>query len=160
VFSDRLKVMKKIQFKKLLAAILLCEGVGLIGSFFTISAIPSWYLFLNKPFFSPPNWLFGPVWTLLYLLMGISLYWIWVKKPQVLKIFWLQLFLNGIWTPIFFGLRSPLLGLLIILFLLLAIILTIKTFYKIYPPAGLILIPYLAWVSFATLLNLGILLLN
>ncbi len=142
----------------------LCLGTGLLGSFFTFSAIPEWYQTLNKPFFSPPNWLFGPVWTVLYIFMGISLYLIWDSKgkgkSKALKIFWIQLFLNAIWSIIFFGMRNPGLALIDIVALWIAIILTIKSFYKISKPAAYLLIPYLLWVSFAAILNYSIWILN
>lgn len=151
---------------KLSVAVIGCELVGIIGSVFTVSAIPNWYSSLNKPFFSPPNWLFGPVWTLFYLFMGISLYLIWqqgVQKKKIktaLKYFFIQLALNFVWTPIFFGLKSPALALIVIIAMLVFIVLTIKKFYPINNWAAYLLIPYLAWVSFATILNASIVLLN
>ena len=152
--------MKKIQIGKLLIAVLICEGVGILGSFTTISSIQNWYQFLNKPPFNPPSWIFGPVWKFLYLLMGISLYMIWARKGKHLTFFWIQLILNAIWSFLFFGLHSPTLALIDIVVLLIAIIITIKAFYKIYKLAGLILLPYLVWVSFATILNFYIWRLN
>lgn len=143
----------------LIFSIGLCLGVGIIGSFFTVSAIPSWYATLNKPIFSPPNWVFGPVWTVLYVFMGISLYLVWQKK-NVPSIFWIQLILNAAWSIIFFGWHNPLLALVDIVVLWIAIILTIKAFYKINKLAANLLIPYLLWVSFAIILNLFIVLLN
>jgi tryptophan-rich sensory protein len=150
---------------KLIISIIGCELVGIIGTIFTVQAIPTWYTSLNKPSFSPPNWLFGPVWTLLYFLMGISFFLIWRMnpKPQVTrakKIFFVQLALNFIWTPIFFGLRSPLLGLITILLMLFFILLTLKNFYSLSKPAFYLLIPYLVWVSFATILNAAIVSIN
>ncbi len=145
---------------KLVSSIILCELAGIIGSFFTISAISNWYIYLNKPSFSPPNYLFGPVWTTLYFLMGVSLYLVWQKKKKVPSIFWVQLFLNAIWSILFFGLKSPILGLLDIIFLLIAIVLTVKSFYKSSKAAAFLLLPYLAWVTFATVLNFSIWILN
>lgn len=151
---------------KLLISIIGCELVGILGTPFTTAAIPTWYATLNKPFFAPPNWLFGPAWTLLYFLMGISFYLIWKqnaksKKVQIAKKFFLvQLFLNFIWSPIFFGLRSPLLGLVVIIILWALIITTIYKFYPLSKWAAYLLIPYLLWVTFATTLNGAILLLN
>ncbi len=150
----------KLQIGKLITSIIICEGVGILGSFITVSSIQTWYQFLNKPFFNPPSWIFGPVWTILYLLMGFSLYLIWIRNRRKLTIFWIQLGLNAAWSFLFFGLHSPLLAFIDILVLLITIIITIKTFYKIYAPAGLILLPYLAWVGFATILNFSILILN
>lgn len=144
---------------KLIFSIGLCLGVGFLGSFFTVSSIPTWYATLNKPFFSPPNWIFGPVWTILYILMGYSLYLVWVKRV-VPTVFWIQLFLNFIWSIIFFGMQNPTLALLNIIVLWTAIFLTIKSFHRINKLAGQMLIPYLLWVTFASLLNLSIVLLN
>lgn len=144
---------------KLIFSVGLCLGIGVLGSFFTVSSIPDWYVTLEKPFFSPPNWLFGPVWTILYIMMGISLYLIWIKK-KVPSIFWVQLTLNAVWSIIFFGLRNPTLALVDILALWIAIVLTIKSLYKINKPSAYLLYPYIAWVSFAVLLNLFIVLLN
>jgi len=153
---------------KLIACILACELAGIIGSVFTISAIPAWYSALNKPFFSPPNWLFAPAWTLLYLLMGISLYLVWesyhgFKKAQVLralKIFAVQLALNVLWSIAFFGLKSPLAGLIVIALLWLSILASILAFNKIDKRTALLLIPYILWVSFAALLNAAVFFLN
>lgn len=158
--------MKIPNLLKLLISIVFCMSAGIIGSFFTISSIPNWYMNLNKPIFAPPNWLFGPVWTLLYILMGISLYLVWIKlesnpnSKKAIKIFLLQLGLNFIWTPVFFGLRSPLFGLLIIIALLISIVVTMKSFFTISKVAMYLLIPYLLWVSFATILNAAIYWLN
>lgn len=151
---------------KLIISVIGCELVGLLGTPFTISAIPTWYATLNKPFFAPPNWIFGPVWTLLYFLMGVAFYLIWKqgwdkKKVKTAGQFFLaQLAFNFIWTPIFFGLRSPTLGLIIIAAMWILIFMTIKKFYPLSRWAAYLLMPYLFWVSFATLLNASIVLLN
>lgn len=143
---------------KLIISIIICQLAGIIGSFFTVSSIPEWYSTLQKPFFNPPNWLFGPVWTLLYFMMGISLYLIWVNKDQLEKkviiIFGTQLFLNTIWPIIFFGLKTPFWALIEIIFLWIAILLTIIESYQISKKAAYLLVPYLLWVSFAAILNL------
>jgi benzodiazapine receptor len=151
---------------KLAASIALCQMAGLIGSLFTFPAIPTWYAHLNKPFFSPPNWVFGPVWTILYILMGISFFIIWsskakksVKKYAVI-LFLIQLGLNSLWSLIFFGLKNPFLALIEIGVLWLMIYETIIKFAKINQAASRLLCPYLAWVSFASLLNLSVWLLN
>jgi len=144
---------------KLILSIGICLGAGILGSFFTVSSIPNWYVTLNKPFFSPPNWVFGPVWTILYILMGYSLYLVW-KKKKVPSVFWLQLILNASWSIIFFGMKNPGLALIDIALLWVAIVLTIKSFYKISKSAAYLLIPYLLWVSFASILNISIWLLN
>ena len=151
---------------KLFISILICELVGILGTPFTMSAIPEWYSTLNKPFFSPPNWLFGPVWTLLYLMMGISFYLIWKQnwKTKELKTaglyFFAQLFLNFIWSPVFFGLRNPVLGLVVIVALWFVLLVTMKKFYSLSRNAFYLLVPYLVWVSFATALNFAIVVLN
>lgn len=158
-----------INFKilgKVFICAVICLTVGGISGFITRAAIPTWYVTLNKPFFTPPNELFGPVWTLLYTLMGIAagLIWskgshhIWVKTA--LYFFAAQLVVNALWSIVFFGMRSPGLGLLTIGILLLLILKTIQWFSIIYRPAAYLLYPYLAWVGFASLLNMSIYLLN
>ncbi|MBI2601065.1 tryptophan-rich sensory protein [Candidatus Daviesbacteria bacterium] len=157
-----------INIPKLILSISLCLGAGIIGSFFTVSSIPTWYATLNKPSFSPPNWVFGPVWTILYILMGISLYLVWTKKNPLITlramgvpaIFWVQLILNTTWSILFFGTENPTLALFDVVALWIAILLTIKSFYKISKLAAYLLYPYLAWVTFAALLNLSIVILN
>ncbi len=151
---------------KAIFAILLCLTAGGIGSAFTTPAIPGWYATLAKPSFSPPNWIFAPAWTLLYILMGLAAALVWQKglqNPQVrtaLVAFLVQLILNMVWSVLFFGLRSPLYGLVDILFLWTMILVTIARFSKVSTPAAALLIPYILWVTFATGLNLGIFLLN
>jgi benzodiazapine receptor len=142
----------------------ICQLAGVIGSVFTASTVSTWYSTLIKPSFTPPSWLFGPIWILLYFLMGTSLYLLWQNKAKVKKksliIFGIQLILNVCWSFLFFGLKSPLYGLIGILFLLAAIILTIAFSYRVSLYAVIALIPYLVWVSFATILNYVILSLN
>ena len=142
----------------------ICQLAGVIGSVFTASTVSTWYSTLIKPSFTPPSWLFGPIWILLYFLMGTSLYLLWQNKAKDQKksliIFGIQLILNVCWSFLFFGLKSPLYGLIGILFLLAAIILTIAFSYRISLHAVIALIPYLVWVSFATILNYAILSLN
>lgn len=152
----------RIEYLKLFLCIFVCLVAGFIGSIFTTSSIPTWYASLNKPFFSPPNWLFGPVWTLLYVLMGVSLYMILQKKKSkpALVIFGVQLMLNIIWPIIFFGLKNPLLAFVEIVALWTAILLTILKFRKISRTAAYILIPYICWVTFAAILNISIFILN
>jgi tryptophan-rich sensory protein len=159
--------MKPVNIIKLVVSCAVPFLVGLMGSLFTTAdTLGNWYADLNKPFFNPPNWIFGPVWTTLYIMMGISAYLVWQKDINskavriVLACFIVQLFLNAIWTPLFFGLHSPLLGLIDIVLLLNAIIVTIFAFFQISRIAALLLIPYLAWVSFATVLNASLYLLN
>lgn len=151
---------------KALFCILLCLSAGGIGSAFTFSAIPEWYSTLQKPALSPPNWVFAPVWTVLYVLMGLAASIVWQKGLRDRKIraalvlFLVQLMLNTLWSWFFFGLRSPLYGLIDILFLWAMILVTIARFFRISVPAGLLMVPYLLWVTFASGLNLGIFLLN
>jgi translocator protein len=151
---------------KLIASILLCLSAGIIGSIFTVQNIPTWYTNLIKPVFSPPNWIFAPVWTTLYILMGIALYLIWEKgfkkekNKQAIIIFMIQLGLNTIWSLVFFSAHLLLTSYIVIVLLWLTIILTINKFLKISKIAGLLLTPYILWVTFASFLNLAIYLLN
>ncbi|MCX7973710.1 MAG: tryptophan-rich sensory protein [Candidatus Aminicenantes bacterium] len=151
---------------KLIVSLILCQLAGIIGSFFTRPAIPTWYQTLNKPNFTPPNWLFGPVWISLYILMGLSLFLIWRKKPQngrinsAFAIFFIQLILNAFWSIAFFGFRSPLFGLVIIILLWIGLLLTIIQFARLSFAASVLLWPYFLWVNFASLLNFSIWLLN
>lgn len=151
---------------KMIVSILIPQVIGGLGAFFTAPAIPSWYATLKKPFFQPPNWLFGPVWTILYLLMGVSFYLIWTKTEdqasfnQARNVFILQLALNFLWSALFFGLKSPGLALLEIIYLWLVILVNLVVFFRLSRPAGLLFVPYLAWVSFASILNLSVFLLN
>ncbi len=147
---------------KLVIAIIFCELAGVLGSVFTAPAINSWYVSLAKPSFNPPNWVFGPVWTALFLLMGIALFLVWNSKShgQSLRVFVLQLILNVFWTVIFFGLENPSLALIEIGLLWLSIIWTVMEFQKVSKTAAYLLLPYLFWVSFAAVLNFSIVLLN
>ncbi len=151
---------------KLLVSIAACQCAGLIGSVFTMPAIPTWYATLQKPSFTPPNWLFTPAWGTLYLLMGISAFLIWRRgladKPVkiALMVFAIQLILNTLWSVAFFGFESPLSGVIVIIVLWLAILLTILRFSKISSVAAILLLPYLLWVSFASVLNISIWVLN
>jgi benzodiazapine receptor len=151
----------RIQYPKLIAAIIICQLAGIVGSFFTISSIPTWYAQLNKPTFNPPNWVFGPAWVVLFLLMGISLYLIWTRGVKgVVTVFGIQLFLNIIWSILFFGLRSPFLAFIEIIALWIMILFTIILSYKVSRAAAYLMVPYLLWVSFAAVLNFYILSLN
>jgi tryptophan-rich sensory protein len=182
-----------MRYKNILLLVLfigLCILAGLIGSFFTASAIPTWYASLNKPLFNPPNYLSGPVWTVLYIMMGISLFFVFAKyrsrkerleinikkwknnqKAMLLKkkisfakaaivIFAVQLVLNTLWSIIFFGLKMPGFAFFEIVLMWVFIFATIIMFYKVSKPAAYFLIPYLCWVSFATVLNYLIWVLN
>lgn len=151
---------------KLFISIVICEAAGLVVLPLTIKAIPGWYAGLNKPFFSPPNWIFGPVWSTLYLLMGISVYLIWSKglttqKQRMALIFFsIQLFFNFLWSILFFGLKSPTLALIDIVLLWLAILITMIKFEKSSKFAAYLFLPYFFWVSFALILNFSIVRLN
>ncbi len=159
---------------KLLLAILICQAAGILGMFATQSSVDSWYQTLEKPWFTPPDWLFGPVWILLYTLMGIALYLIWqnrkvktnrgVHDNQYFKssliFFYLQLFLNALWSYVFFYFRMPWLGFIEIVLLWAAIIITILFFTKVKKLSAYLMIPYLLWVTYAAALNLAIAILN
>lgn len=150
----------------LFGSIALAEGAGILGSFFTVSAVETWYATLSKPDLSPPNWLFGPVWTTLYALMAIAAWRIYEKRKvsrratPLLWIYAAHLAINTFWSVAFFGLHSPTLafGMIVLLWLLIAYLAI--GFYRIDRLAGILLVPYLAWVSFASYLNLSIVLLN
>ena len=157
--------MKIKAILKLVISIVLCQLAGFLGSLFTTPAIPTWYKTLNKPFFTPPNWIFSPVWISLYILMGISLFMVWRKQEHprfkiALILFLIQLILNILWSVVFFGLRIPLLGLIDIVLLWVAILLTIQYCLRISRTAGLLLLPYIIWVSLAVALNFSLWILN
>jgi tryptophan-rich sensory protein len=181
--------MKYNNLLKLLTSIIICELAGGIGSVFTTPEIGAWYESLNKPFFNPPNWIFGPVWASLFILMGVSLYLVWIKKwepknkigpekskmwnplskkffsgswrqANIILIFATQLILNVLWSVIFFGAHSPSAAFFEILMLWFAIVFTIVNFYRVSKTAGYLLIPYIIWVSFAAILNFVIFLIN
>ncbi|MFH2136458.1 MAG: TspO/MBR family protein [Patescibacteria group bacterium] len=158
--------MTSKNFLKLIIAILVSEAAGIIGSIFTTPSIQTWYANLLRPEFSPPNWIFAPVWTTLFALMGIAAFLVWKrglgdKKVKIaLWIFAGQLILNIFWSIIFFGLHSPGGAFLEIIFLWLAILATIISFAKISKPAAWLLLPYILWVSFAAYLNYAIWILN
>lgn len=151
---------------RLFVSVGMCLMAGFLGSIATYRAIPTWYSTLEKPWFTPPAWLFGPVWTALYILMGISFYLIWNTKKKhkktqyALRIFLVQLGLNIVWSILFFGLRLPWLAFLEVVFLWAVIYLTINEFKKINPTAALLLVPYLLWVTFASILNYAVAFLN
>jgi tryptophan-rich sensory protein len=143
-----------------------CEMAGVVGAFFTTSSIPTWYASIRKPDIAPPNWVFAPVWTTLYGLMGVSLFLVWSKTRGkgsgrlAIAVFIMQLVLNVLWSYLFFGLQSPILGLVEITILWFAIAATVAFFFRTSRSAGLILLPYLGWVSLAAYLNYMIFILN
>jgi len=151
------------KLKWLILSFFLCFGTAFFGSLVTTPSIDSWYQSITKPIFNPPNWIFGPVWTLLFFLMAISFYLILIQKPISKKgilLFISQLFFNFLWSYLFFFAHNPLLAYIDILILIVLVILTTKHFLKLNRIAGLLLIPYIAWISFASILNLAIVLLN
>ncbi|WAC05422.1 MAG: tryptophan-rich sensory protein [Methanoregula sp.] len=139
---------------------------GAIGSIFTMEAIPTWYAALQKPSFTPPAWIFGPVWTSLYLLMGIALFVVvrdgtcTVPVRHAVALFVAQILANTAWSFLFFGLRSPLLGLIDIFLLVVLVAGTMVAFYRVSHTAGWLLVPYLCWVSFATVVNAAVWVMN
>ena len=153
-----------MNLRRLTLSFLICLGAGFFGSLFTSPKISEWYVFLEKPSFNPPDWVFAPVWTILFLMMGFSLYLVWEKKEEkgrkALYLFFLQLALNVLWSIFFFGLQLPLYALIEIFFLWGIILLTIVEFYSISRTSAYLLFPYILWVSFAMVLNLSIALLN
>ncbi|KKS02710.1 MAG: hypothetical protein UU64_C0011G0033 [candidate division WWE3 bacterium GW2011_GWF2_41_45] len=151
---------------KLIISFIVTFAAAALGSYFTTPNINTWYASLNKPFFNPPNWIFGPMWSILYILMAVALYLVWKKeyaqqeKSKALILYAIQLTLNTLWSVIFFGMKEPAIALADIAILELVIILTAKSFKKFSPMAGKLLIPYIMWVGFAAILNLSIVVLN
>lgn len=181
--------MNKDNIFKITISIIVCELAGIVGSIFTVSSVRDWYTALNKPGFIPPSWLFAPVWIILFLLMGISLYLVWSKnfaikniltfskgkawnplseklatgkwqKINIILIFWLQLILNILWSVTFFNFRQPGLAFFELLMLWFAILYTIVNFYRISKPASYLLVVYIIWVTFAGFLNYSLWMLN
>jgi tryptophan-rich sensory protein len=181
--------MKFNKTVKFLTSIIICELAGAVGAFFTVPQINNWYVGLSKPSFNPPDRIFGPVWTTLFVLMGISLYLVWSKnwqiknnlsfkdkkpwnslsrkflsgpwqKANIILIFSLQLILNILWSVIFFGAHSPAVAFFELLMLWFAIVFTIVNFYRVSKTAALLLLPYILWVSLAGILNYFIWMIN
>jgi tryptophan-rich sensory protein len=147
------------EWKNLAAAIAIPQVSGGIGAIAVASSVKSWYRTIKKPSWNPPNWLFGPVWTVLYLLMGVASWLVWRERegnPEArgaLNLYWAQLGLNALWTPLFFGFHRIGLAAAEIAVLWAAILATIARFYRIRPAAGLLLVPYQLWTTFAGVLN-------
>ncbi len=142
--------------------VVLCLAVGALGGWATAQSVAEWYPTLNKPTWTPPPWVFAPVWTMLYILMGLAAWLVWRKgnARTAMVLFGVQLLLNLAWSFLFFGARSPGLGLVDIVVLWLAIAAMIFAYFSKSRPAALMMLPYLAWVSFATALNVAIYALN
>lgn len=144
---------------KFIIAVFICEAVGIVSGLLTQNEMTTWFSSLNKPSWNPPAYLFGPVWTTLYLLMGISLWLVWKSNaPETQKLraeltFALQLFLNFMWSILFFNIHSPALAFVDIVLMIVAILMTIGRFARISRLAAWLLVPYLMWVCFATVLN-------
>jgi len=157
---------KKFQFLPFLISLLITLAIGFVASLFTRPQIARWYSTLNKPSFNPPNWLFAPVWTGIYIMIAIAAYLVWKRRDNTreysftVSIYFIQLALNFSWSIVFFGLHGIRPALIVILLLWVSIILNIRWFNKFSSTAAWLLLPYLAWVSFASLLNLSIYLLN
>lgn len=147
-------------------SVLLAQSVGVLGSVFMGDALSTWYLNLAVPSWNPPPYVFGPVWTVLYTLMGVAVYLVWGMnraqpyRRRALTWYGIQLALNGLWTPLFFGLHSPLLALIDIILLVVAIVTTMFYFHRVHKISALLLLPYLTWVVFASVLNFTIVILN
>jgi len=149
--------------------LLLSFSAAAIGGFFSPG---EWYQQLNRPPLTPPGWLFGPAWTLLYTAMAVAAWLVWKSKPDAgtakhqplrtsaLVLFFIQLALNALWSPVFFGAERPLPALIIIVLLWIAVAATMRANFRVHRVAGLLFVPYLAWITFATYLNAGFLLLN
>jgi benzodiazapine receptor len=150
----------------LVGSIILCTLAGFIGSLVTVTEPGSWYELLIKPSFNPPSWLFFPVWTTLYVLMGISLFLVLIERKKGLDVrtplafFGIQLVLNVLWSYLFFGLESPAAGLIGIIILWIFILATIISFFRVNHIAAYLLLPYILWVTFASVLNFAIYQLN
>ena len=151
---------------KLIISIAIPLAVGTSAGFFTATAVDNWYQTINKPSWNPPNWVFAPVWTMLYVMMGIALFLVWksdasdILKKTAFTLFAAQLILNFFWSFIFFNQHQPGWALVEIIFMWIFILLTIFTFAQVSKTAGWLLVPYISWVSFATILNYTIWQLN
>jgi translocator protein len=143
----------------LIGLLVLCLAVGAGAGFLTAQSVLTWFPTLIKPSFNPPSWLFGPVWTTLYIMMAVAAWLVWLRQGS-LVLFYVQLALNFAWSLLFFGLHSPALALVDIVAMWVLILLTLLAFWKTDRRAGWLLVPYLAWVSFASVLNASIWWLN
>jgi len=152
----------KDAFRQLMALaffVILCFGVAALGSRYTAASVGTWYSTLQKPAWNPPSWVFGPVWSFLYLAMAFAAWLVWRQKGFAgigLSLFFGQLFFNFLWSLLFFGLQNPGLAMLDIVVLWVAIIITMVAFWRVTPVAGWLFVPYLLWVSYASTLNFAI----
>jgi benzodiazapine receptor len=161
-------VSRRLDLPRLLLSIVVCQAAGAIGGFATASSVGTWYLTLRKSPLNPPGWVFGPVWTILYTLMGIALYRAWMHSRRAgpdeerasFTPFWAQLGLNTAWSLVFFGLQQPLGALATLGALLLGILATIRSFARVDATAAWLLVPYAVWVAFAGYLNASVWWLN
>lgn len=160
--------IKVKELPQLVLCIIICEAAGVIGSVFTNMSVYTWYPTLVKPWFTPPGWVIGIVWIILFILMGIALFFVWRSDMRLrdshirnaIVVFGEQLIINILWSAAFFGLQSPLLGLAVIFVLWVLILATIVMFWQVSRDAALLLVPYILWVSFAGFLNYNLWLLN
>lgn len=143
----------------LIGLLVLCLAVGAGAGALTAQSVTTWFPTLTKPWFNPPPWIFAPVWTTLYVMMAVAAWLVWLRKGS-LVLFYVQLALNFAWSLLFFGLHSPVLALVDIVALWVLILATLLAFWKVDRRAGWLLVPYLAWVSFASVLNASIWWLN
>jgi translocator protein len=154
------------EIPKLIISIVIVFLAGAVGTVYTLKEITTWYVSLTKPSWTPPNWAFGPIWSTLYVLMGISLFLVWRKGLDrkdvriAILVFAVQLVLNVIWSLVFFATHNIFGGLVLVILLWISILVNIIVFYRISKPAGLILLPYLIWVSIASYLNYSVFILN
>ncbi len=154
---------RKNQWLVLAGLILLCLVTGMIGGMVSAGAIEGWYRTLAKPSWNPPDWVFGPVWTTLYVMMAVAAWLVWRTRDRVapaMALFFVQLGLNLLWSLLFFGARSPGLALVEVVFLWTSVLLTMLAFFGRQSTAGWLFVPYLAWVSFAAILNAAIWMMN
>jgi tryptophan-rich sensory protein len=156
---------RKHKFLGLILSLVICFAASGIGALFTTPQIDGWYATLNRPSIAPPNWVFGPVWTLLYLMMAVAAWVVWKKDGMrqaalPLTLFGVQLVLNVLWSVLFFGMENPFLAFLEIVILWLFILATTIAFFRESRVAGGLMVPYLCWVTFAAVLNYGFWTLN
>lgn len=156
---------RRLELPALGVCLLACFAAAGLGAIFSGPAVGAWYAGLNKPSFNPPNWIFGPVWTILYVLMAVAAWVVWRLRTShpvrtALWLFGVQLALNAAWSIIFFGFHRPLAALIDLVLLWLFLALTLVAFWRLRHAAGILLLPYLAWVSFAGVLNAAIVVLN